>query len=255
MKKLLSKISLVFFFFGVDLMRIYSFRFFIRFLKDRSRFKKLGGKISHIMPEFGDFSEAAGKAKGHYFHQDLFVSSLIRKESPKRHIDIGSRIDGFVAHVASFREIEVLDIRKLEQSVHKNIVFQQQDITKEDEKLVSCTDSLSCLHALEHFGLGRYGDNVDPQGHIKGYKNLVKMLKDEGLLYISFPIAAVSVVCFNTHRIFEPSEVLTWSDEMSLKLFAFVDDCGDLHTSADVGKLPKLDYGCGIYVLKKIKGC
>ena len=79
MKKLLSKISLVFFFFGVDLMRIYSFRFFIRFLRDRSRFKKLGGKISHIMPEFGDFSEATGKAKGHYFHQDLFVSSLIRK--------------------------------------------------------------------------------------------------------------------------------------------------------------------------------
>jgi hypothetical protein len=29
-------------------------------------------------------------------------------------------------------------------------------------------DSLSCLHALEHFGLGRYGDPIDPRGHEKG---------------------------------------------------------------------------------------
>ena len=39
----------------------------------------------------------------------------------KRHVDIGSRLDGFVAHVASFREIEVLDIRPLKVNKHKNI--------------------------------------------------------------------------------------------------------------------------------------
>jgi len=28
-------------------------------------------------------------------------------------VDIGSRVDGFVAHVASFREIEVFDVRPI----------------------------------------------------------------------------------------------------------------------------------------------
>ena len=57
-----------------------------------------------------DYSDNAGQNKGHYFHQDLLVAKMIYDTKPRRHIDIGSRLDGFVAHVASFREIEVFDI-------------------------------------------------------------------------------------------------------------------------------------------------
>jgi hypothetical protein len=38
-------------------------------------------------------------------------------------------------------------------------------------------DSISCLHALEHFGLGRYGDRLDPNGHETGFLKLLDMLK------------------------------------------------------------------------------
>src|SRR6478672_1245176 len=64
-------------------------------------------------PNFTDRSEPGGITSGHYFHQDLLVATRVYQRKPKKHVDIGSRIDGFVAHVAVFREIEVFDIRPL----------------------------------------------------------------------------------------------------------------------------------------------
>ena len=55
--------------------------------------------------------EESGIMSGHYFHQDLYVARKIFLQNPGKHVDIGSRTDGFVAHVAAFREIEIFDIR------------------------------------------------------------------------------------------------------------------------------------------------
>ena len=121
-----------------------------------------------------DYSDNAGNYKGHYFHQDLLVAKFINAQNPKRHIDIASRVDGFVAHVASFREIEVLDVRPLPKSVHENIKFRQINFMK--PQILEEADSVSCLHAIEHFGLGRYTDKIDVDGHNKGITNLVDLV-------------------------------------------------------------------------------
>ena len=146
-----------------------------RYLKDAGQFKSTGGKITSIFPILSDYGDSAGNAKGHYFHQDLLVSSFIYLASPKRHIDVGSRIDGFVAHVAAFRKIEILDIRDMDDTGHKNIEFKKVNLMHDSE--VEITDSLSCLHTIEHFGLGRYGDPIQPDGHLRGWENLIKMVK------------------------------------------------------------------------------
>src|ERR1700712_792104 len=70
-----------------------------------------------IYPCLGQKSEESGTASGHYFHQDLLVARRIFERRPERHVDVGSRIDGFVAHVASFRSIEVFDIRPLNKPI------------------------------------------------------------------------------------------------------------------------------------------
>ena len=167
---------------------------------------------------------------------------------------MGSRIDGFVAHVATFREIEVLDVRPLEPTAHANIRFRQADLMGEVD--AGITDSLSCLHALEHFGLGRYGDPIDPHGHIKGVENLIKMLKPGGTLYISFPIGRGDEVHFNAHRVFDPRTLLEMDRVKSaLKLVDFdcVDDRGDLNCGVKVNDVVgKFRYGCGIYTFKKV---
>lgn len=65
------------------------------------------------------------------------------------------------------------------------------------------TDSLSCLHAIEHFGLDRYGDLINPNGHLICFENMIKILKEKRILYISFPITTSTTnVYFNAHRIF-----------------------------------------------------
>jgi len=50
-----------------------------------------------------DRFDPGGDASGHYFHQDLIVARRIFERDPRKHVDVGSRIDGFVAHLAVFR--------------------------------------------------------------------------------------------------------------------------------------------------------
>jgi hypothetical protein len=204
---------------------------------------------------FADYDEQAGSVSGHYFHQDLLVASFIYDNNPKRHVDIGSRIDGFVAHVATYRKIEVMDVRSLSGTGHQNISFIKADLMDRDDGREGITDSISCLHAIEHFGLGRYGDPLDPQGHIKGFNNILRMLKVGGRLYISFPIGKANEVHFNAHRVFHPHDIFGWADDarsIDLKRFDYVDDAGTLHQNVDVRKDHlSVSFGCGIYTFTR----
>ncbi len=227
-------------------------RYYLKYLSDKAAFIKAGGVITNAYPIYDDFEKQAGTASGHYFHQDLLVASFINQAKPLRHIDVGSSIEGFVAHVASFRDIEVIDIRPMQIIGHSQIKFMQGNLMNLDPSLAGICDSLSCLHALEHFGLGRYGDPIDPMGHLKGFNNLNKMLKPGGTLYISFPIGK-SGVHFNAHRVFDPAEILGWSKGLfELTRFDYVDDAGNVHCNSSLSAPPVLSYGCGIYTLKKI---
>jgi len=116
---------------------------------------------------------------GEYFWQDLFVAKRILADKPNRHIDVGSRIDGFVAHIACVRPVEVFDIRPLQADI-SNIHFVQWDITEENNKYTEIADCVSCLHTLEHIGLGRYGDRLDPDGWKNGFASLANLVKGGG---------------------------------------------------------------------------
>lgn len=226
-------------------------RFLGKFLRDRHDFLEQGGKITDLYPILNEHLETAGSANGHYFHQDLLVAQLIHRAQPQRHIDVGSRVDGFVAHVATFRQIDVIDIRPMPVSEHSNIRFIQADLAQGGADLAGCSDSVSCLHVLEHFGLGRYGDRVDPEGHRKGIGALVRMVKDQGTLYLSSPIGRPRV-CFNAHRVFHPHDFPMWlAPSMELIRFDYVDDEGALHQNAGLNDVPQLEYGCGIYTFRK----
>ena len=226
----------------------------LKYLFDRRKFTELGGSISHRYPIWSDYRKQAGSSSGDYFHQDLLVASFVYEHQPQKHFDVGSRIDGFVAHVAAFRKIHVLDIRPLSSLGHPNIEFIQTDLMSGDG-LVPVTDSISCLHAIEHFGLGRYGDPVDPDGHQKGLSNLVTMLEVGGTLYISFPIGRQNEIHFNAHRVFHPQDILQWraSKHLELVRFDYIDDSGDLHRNVNLlNQAVDVGLGCGIYTFKKI---
>jgi SAM-dependent methyltransferase len=240
---------------GIDPRRLTAIRNYPNYRAQYRQFRKIGGTITHRFPVLTDYDAEAGSASGHYFHQDLLVASFIHDKNPARHIDIGSRIDGFVAHVASFRNIEVMDIRALDNTGHRNISFIKADLMGEEGIQRDMTDSVSCLHAIEHFGLGRYGDPLDPNGHLKGFNNIIRMLRPGGTLYISFPIGRTNEVHFNAHRVFHPRDVFGWAvDPNCLKLerFDFVDDRGRLNKEVNVRAVDlDVSYGCGIYMFEK----
>ena len=200
--------------------------------------------------------DSSGEASGHYFHQDFLVARRIFARQPVKHVDIGSRIDGFVAHVAVFRPIETLDIRPQTATV-PNIIFKQGDLMNLPLDLVGYCDSLSCLHALEHFGLGRYGDPVDLNGHLRGFDSLYRMLQPNGILYLGFPIGRERIE-FNAHRVFAIKTVIGWAKErFDLSGFSYVDDQGALHENVtlDDDALSNnlgLHYGCGIFEFRKV---
>jgi hypothetical protein len=208
--------------------------------------------ITKIYPFFYDRFSEAGCASGHYFHQDLLVAQRLFKLNPRKHLDIGSRIDGFVAHVASFREIEVLDIRPQKAKI-RNVQFRRGDLTKGSLGHDFNYDSISSLHAIEHFGLGRYGDNIDSNGHLKAISNIFEMLEAKGTFFLSIPIGMQRIE-FNAHRVFGLDYILNvLNGRFDLSEFHFVDDSGDLHENIDTESnlMRESMYGCGIFVLKK----
>lgn len=237
---------------GFDVHKFFGYRHLPRFFREYRSFVRAGGLVAELSPQLLDYGAPAGMAQGAYFHQDLLVATFVHKSNPVRHIDVGSRIDGFVAHVASFRTIEVMDVREVAVPVG-NIQFILADLMRLDPKWHEIADSVSCLHAIEHFGLGRYGDPISPDGHVKGFENIWHMLKPGGTLYISFPIASKASVAFNAHRVFAPMDLFSWtSHPLELIRFDFVDDEGALHENHPLGHdTPKATYGCGIYTLRK----
>lgn len=181
------------------------------FIKDLNKLKKQlcaenTFEITKYYPVLNEKKASGGLASGHYFHQDLLVAKRIFKNNPVKHVDIGSRIDGFVAHVACFRQIEVFDIRPVENKI-PNIKFTQADLMHDNFNLINYCDSISSLHAIEHFGLGRYGDKIDAEGHLKGLINIFRILKPGGKFYFSTPIGKQRIE-FNAHRVFDVKYLL-----------------------------------------------
>lgn len=242
--------------FGFDIRRLArSLRGLPRYVFGYFRFRKEYTGQLDFLPCLYDWYEEGGATKNEYFWQDLHVARKIYIANPEKHVDIGSRIDGFVAHVASFREIEVFDIRPVT-SLVPEVIFRQADLMNPTELLAQYCDSLSCLHALEHFGLGRYGDPIDPDGYVAGLANMAKILRPGGLFYLSVPVGKERVE-FNAHRIFNPRSLvrLAAANGLLLRELAWIGSSRTLIQSSspeqDMDELGKLSYALAIFTLVK----
>ncbi len=246
---------------GIDPIRfIRSIRGLPYYLSDWFVFrKKYIGRLT-FSPFLHDRFLEGGDVKSEYFCQDLLVAQWIFKDNPVKHVDVGSRIDGFVAHVASFRKLEVIDIRPIS-AVVPGVVFIQGDVMKESSLSKNhieegYCDSLSCLHAIEHFGLGRYGDDIDVLGHEKGLKNLASLLKIGGTLYLSTPIGLERVE-FNANRVFDPRRIIYLAEKYKLLLQSLVviEDGESRKVAIDDSNLAILaekNYSLGLFTFKRV---
>jgi hypothetical protein len=240
------------------LLIVRSMSLFVRYLSDKKRFGKAtiyNDWPLQVYPILIDRLQQSADL-GEYFYQDLFVAKRVIQENPNRHIDVGSRIDCFIAHLACNRPVEVFDIRPLKANI-ENIRFTQSDITQESKEQTEIADCVSCLHTLEHIGLGRYGDQIDPDGWRKGLASLYNLVKTGGHLWLSVPIGRQRVE-FNAHRVFAPKTILVEAEKLGLIIAEFhyfmnQEITQSLDIEKDIIELAKLDYALGIfYFIKKL---
>lgn len=210
-------------------------------------------KKENEYPILMDRFKGAGSLDIHYFCQDIYMAHEIFSAQPKEHYDIGSRVDGFISHLLSFRDsVTLIDIRPLPVEI-KGLKFIQGDAMGLKGIEDNSIESLSSLHALEHFGLGRYGDPVNPEGYVIALKAMQRVLRHGGTLYLSVPIGPENKLMFNAHRIFEIHTIPNVLDECRLVKFSYIMDYKVIAVGMEempFYKIPR-DYLCGLYVFKR----
>jgi len=205
-------------------------------------------RFGYLNPQLRDRWQQAGAASGHYFHQDVWAARRVFESNPSRHVDVGSRIDGFVAHLLAFREVEVVDLRPLTTS-QPGLRFTRASILSLPYADASLP-SISSLHTVEHVGLGRYGDPIDPGGPFAAMSELARVLASQGRLYLSVPVG-VERTEFDAHRVFSPITILKHLEHLALVEFSAVDDAGGYIEHADPEAFVDAQYSCGLFVFSR----
>lgn len=217
--------------------------------KKKNKIKSFDFQWSDAYPILQDRFNSAGSIRGHYFHQDLWAASVILTNNIKYHVDVGSRLDGFIAHILLFCNVDYVDIRPLDCEVY-NLKFKQGSITDLPYSDNS-VETLSSLHVIEHIGLGRYGDPVNPDGYLDAARELSRVLAVGGRLLIGTPVGRERL-CFDAHRVFNPATVIKAFEGLELEEFSLIDDSGNGVTiNASFQQAQQCDYGCGLFIFSK----
>lgn len=229
---------------------------YLKDLKNYSQYKNdiFPATFKDSYPHLYDRYENSGSFPRHYFYQDLWAAKKIYSFQVDNHFDIGSRVDGFIAHCLVFTKVTMLDIRPLVHNI-SNLAFQQANAMNMELIENNSIKSLSSLHAVEHFGLGRYGDPIDPEGYLKAINEMKRVLADNGNLIFAVPIGRQRLM-FNAHRVFNPLYIkdLFTSGENALSLidFSAIDDDNVFIKNAKMEDYVNSDYSCGLFHFQKI---
>ncbi len=259
---------------GVEPERICGIEFLdeLKFWYDRNRYEQLYRAGNSGLGDFrfraenenrvlADYRANAGSIDLHYFFQDMIVASQIIEKKVSRHWDIGSRLDGFVSHLLTCGiHTTVIDIRPFQEinigyGVAK-LDFIQADATNLEGIPDGTIESLSALHSIEHFGLGRYGDEINPDAWRIAIRNMSRVLAANGTLYLSVPVGQEEKLCFNAHRVFLPQTICEAADELTIQgmylvhsgkvLFFDSNEVAEQSYFAHMG-----NYDCGIFIFSK----
>lgn len=227
---------------------------YVALFRDRRRFIRAGGKapLLDLYPCINDNTSSTG-IDSHYFHQSLWAFRRIRESGTPNHVDIASQVN-FVGMLTTITRVFFVDIRPLFLSIpnYHGIGASITALPFADNSI----ESLSCLHVIEHIGLGRYGDPIDPHGPGKACLEISRTLKPGGSAYVSLPIGRPRV-SFNGQRVFAPTEVLSLFPELECRQMSVVDIPGDFIEHADPMQVDLhedqggLDFGLGMFHLYK----
>lgn len=186
----------------------------------------------------------------HYVYHTAWAARVLAKARPRDHVDISSYIF-FSAMMSAFFPVRFFDYRPVDLGL-ENLATEFADLLQLPFASGSL-ESLSCMHVVEHVGLGRYGDPLDPDGDRKAMAELARVLAPGGCLLLVVPIGRPKIE-FNAHRIYEYEQVVRYLDGLAVEEFALVPDGpdqGGLIRGASPELANRQNYGCGCFLFRK----
>lgn len=197
-------------------------------------------QIRHLYPCIYD-NTATTAIEPTYFYQDIWAFEHVIANRPTSHVDVGSH-HKYVALLSRILPVTMVDIRPLSLPL-EGLNFREGSILQmpyEDNSL----SSLSSLCVVEHIGLGRYGDPLDPEGTVKAFSELKRIMAPGGDLYLSIPLDDDNKTYFNAHRAF--------SEEYLIELFRPFEIVEKRYIfGSEFGTNLKPGFGTGCYWLRK----
>jgi SAM-dependent methyltransferase len=183
----------------------------------------------------------------HYIYHPAWAARKLMEIKPEVHVDISS-ILSFGTIISAVIPVKFYDYRPAQINLSnyesgfadlKNLSFPDNSVS-----------SLSCMHTIEHIGLGRYGDAIDADGDLKAINELKRVLQPGGSILFVTPVGKPRIE-FNAHRIYSFDQITEYFSPLQLKEFSLVPDKGGLIEKADPALVQQQDYGCGCFWFKK----
>lgn len=223
---------------------------FVRFARDQARSERpFDLKWDDRFACLNDRTKAM-KFDRHYLLHTGWAARQVATLRPVEHHDFSSR-DFFAAIVSAFVPVRFYEFRPPQVSLpglHTGFA----DLTKLDLPDGSVA-SASCMHVIEHLGLGRYGDPIDAEGDLKAAAELTRILAPGGTLLIVTPVGRSRIV-FNAHRVYSHRQVLEMFAPLRLRTWALIPDRaedGDVVEWAGEAMIDAQTYGCGCYCFER----
>lgn len=221
----------------------------VRFSLRRSK-REFQLPIRNLYPQI--FDKTLGTSfDRHYVYHTAWAARILAETRPQEHVDIASSLF-FSAIVSAYTSIRFYDYRPANLSL-SNLTSEHADLTN----LSFTTDSipsLSCMHTVEHIGLGRYGDPINPDGDLQACKELSRVLAPGGNLLFVVPVGSSSRIEFNAHRIYTYEHVQSLFPQLKLREFSLIPEHekrGGLIRHADPTLCDQERYACGCFWFTK----
>ena len=211
--------------------------------------KRFNYSLRTVYPQIFDKTQLTGFDR-HYVYHTAWAARKVQELNPTVHVDIASSLY-FPGIVSAFVPVEFYDYRPAPLHL-SNLATEHADLTQLHFESDSIK-SLSCMHTIEHIGLGRYGDPINPDGDLVACQELARVLAPGGRLLFVTPVGKEALIQFNAHRIYTHAQVLELFPTLILREFSFIPECGTdgvfEHASPD--ELKDETYACGCFVLEK----
>ncbi len=194
---------------------------YLRFKKEAA-FAKRGFSLSFndLWPCLNDKTPETDYER-HYVYHIAWAARCVKELNPKLHVDIGSRLF-FCAMLSAFVPTDFYDYRPADIAL-SDLGSYKGDLTNlpfKDNEL----QSVSCLHTLEHIGLGRYGDPIDANGDLTAMKELARVTAPGGSLLVAMPMGKEMRIQFNAHRIYTYDAIVSYFPGFTVRNFSYISE-------------------------------